>query len=92
MMDRQKLMDWQAKREDADRLWRATREDADRRARGRDFKTQLVIVSIIAIIAALRGGWAQATFQREPVININIPATSQSDPDTPSSQTPIALP
>ncbi|MSQ26626.1 MAG: hypothetical protein EXR51_00580 [Dehalococcoidia bacterium] len=87
MVDRKMLLDWQAAREEADREWRANREDADNKARERDFKVQLAIVSVIAIIAALLGGWAQATFQPDPMININVPAiASPSASGTPSSR------
>lgn len=83
MLDRERMLRWQEER-----------EQADKKARKRDFWTELLIISTIAILAALLGGWAQATFQREPVIiNNTIWPTPQaiiapSIPGTLSSPTP----
>ena len=73
MLDRQELRQWQAEREDADRKWRAVEHRENQMGQ----RKQLTITVVAVIVAALLGGWAQATFHRDPVINVIVPPSLQ---------------
>jgi hypothetical protein len=67
MLDRQKMLDWQASREDADRAWRERQEEkAEKRANTRHWREILIVGLLVGgaaiisqIVAAFieRGSW-----------------------------------
>ena len=52
MMDRDRMLQWQAQREDADREWRERQRNDDKRWR----RIELIVIGVIGVLVA--GGFA----------------------------------
>ncbi len=96
MMDRERMLEWQAAREDADRQWRE--QESSRNERLRRFELKLVLIgvaiSVFAVLAGVGATIAGAFIERggEPRVEIVVPpgtTTTTVAPDVQATSAPI---